>query len=255
MAAKITFIPPREFHPANERVRRLLSACAHYRKSDLPLFSAGYNELCRVDLNGGRMLEVCCGAGELALGMARVFPSAEVIAMDRYADNGRAIQQARKQEGLVNARFQPGDVLRLTDFSDASLDLVFGQATLHHLAHDTDAVRREFSRVLKPGGRLIFIYEPLGNNAIWAMIRAYRVSRGQMGDESNVFTSQVEEIAQCFNACEVQAFNLLGYPLKSLGRFAGQSFVGLVNRLDGVLMQKWPALAPKGANFNVVFTK
>jgi len=243
---------PRHRH---ERVDRLLSGCAHYAKSDRPLFITAYNELCRVEMSGGRILEVCCGAGELAREVARAFPKAELVAMDRYPEAGRAIREAAQHEGLANARYQCGDALRLTGFADASLDLVYGQATLHHLAHDTAAVRREFSRVLKPGGRLVFIFEPLGHNPAWSMIRAYRVARMRMPDESNVFLQQLKEIAESFSSCEVQVFNLLGYPFKGLGRFAGQSLVNLIYRFDGALMRGWPRLAPLAANFNVVFTK
>ena len=255
MATKFTITPGADCASAGERANQLLHGCAHYGSSDLPLFSAGYHELCRVDLNGGRVLEACCGAGDLAVGLARVFPRAGIVAMDRYPDNGKAILEATKSGALENVRFQTGDVLRLTDFADGSLDLVYGQATLHHLAHDTDAVRNEFSRVLKPGGRLVFIYEPLGHNPIWAMIRAWRTSRRQIPDESNVFIHQLEDIARGFSACEVQVFNLLGYPLKGLGHFAGQRFVRLINRADRALVTQWPKLGKNAANFNAVFTR
>ena len=245
---------PASYRPTNERSRSLLSACAHYGKSDRPLFVAGYNELCRVDLNGGRILEVCCGFGQLACEMARAFPGAEVIGMDRYPNAGRAIVEAR-EKGLTNARYQCGDALRLEGFADESVDLVYGQATLHHLAHDTDALRKEFSRVLKPGGRLIFIYEPLGHNCLWAMIRAYRIARARMGDESNVVFGQLDEIARSFSRYEIQLFNFLGYPFKALGRLAGESIMDSICRLDAAVMQRWPRLAPLAANFNVVFTK
>jgi SAM-dependent methyltransferase len=246
---------PATYRPANERVQSLLSACAHYGKSDRPIFVAGYNELCRLDLSGGRVLEVCCGYGQLAREMARVFPAAEIIAMDRYPDAGRALVEAREKEGVTNARYQCGDALRLDGFADASVDLIYGQATLHHLAHDTDSLRKEFSRVLKPGGRVVFIYEPLGHNPLWAMIRAYRIARARMGDESNVVVGQLDEIAQSFSQYEIQLFNFLGYPFKSLGRLAGESMMEFVFRMDAAVMQRWPRLAPLAANFNVIFTK
>jgi SAM-dependent methyltransferase len=245
---------PASYRPTNERSRSLLSACAHYGKSDRPLFVAGYNELCRVDLNGGRILEVCCGFGQLACEMARAFQGAEVIGMDRYPDAGRAIVEAR-ENGLTNVRYHCGDALRLEGFADESVDLVYGQATLHHLAHDTDALRKEFSRVLKPGGRLIFIYEPLGHNCLWAMIRAYRIARAHMGDESYVLIGQLDEIARSFSRYEIQLFNFLGYPFKALGRLAGESIMDSICRLDAAVMHRWPRLAPLAANFNVVFTK
>ena len=44
-------------------------------------------------------------------------------------------------------------------FEDASFDLVFGHAVLHHLP-DLDRAFGEFRRVLRPGGRLFFAGEP-----------------------------------------------------------------------------------------------
>jgi SAM-dependent methyltransferase len=44
-------------------------------------------------------------------------------------------------------------------FEDASFDLVFGHAVLHHLPN-LDRAFGEFRRVLRPGGRLFFAGEP-----------------------------------------------------------------------------------------------
>jgi SAM-dependent methyltransferase len=255
MAAKLRFTFPKDFRAANERVKLLLAGCSHYGRSDLPMFLAGYNELCRLDLSGGRILEVCCGVGDLAMAVARAFPEAEVIASDRYPEAGRAIREAAGRGQAGRLSYKCTDALQLRDVVDGSLDLVYGQATLHHLAHDTAAVGQEFSRVLKPGGRLVFIYEPLGHNPLWAMIRAYRVARGAMPDESNVVLSQLEEVSRCFELCEIQVFNFLAYPFKSLGRVAAPSVVESIHRLDGAVMSRWQRLAPLAANFNAIFTK
>jgi SAM-dependent methyltransferase len=255
MATKVRFTYESNFCSPNGRVGPLLACCAHYGRSDRPMFTAGYNELCRLDLNGGKILEICCGVGELALALARVFPQAEVIACDRYPDAGQAIREAARHGGPGNVRFRCGDALHLAEVADGSLDLVYGQATLHHLAHDTVAVSEEFSRVLKPGARLVFIYEPLGHNPFWAMIRAYRIARAKMVDESNITMAQLEEVAKAFSICEVQAFNLAAYPLKYLGRVAGWSVINAVHRWDRTLMRRWPRVTPWAANFNVVFTK
>ena len=253
MALEFTF--PRDSRPDGQAARGLLAGCAHYSKADLPLFTAGYNELCRIDLNGRRVLEVCCGQGELVRELARAFPRVEIIGMDRYPSAGSAFRGSEREPGQANARYCCGDALQLTEFGDESLDLVYGQATLHHLAHDTEAVGREFSRVLKPGGRLVFIYEPLGHNPVWAMIRAYRIARVCMVDESNVVLPQLEEIGRHFARGKVQFFNFLGYPFKSLGRMAGPGVFNLVYRFDGSIMDRWRGLAPLAANFNVTFTK
>jgi SAM-dependent methyltransferase len=255
MAARIGFVFPKDLRPANERVEALLGACAHYGRFDRPLFVAGYNELCRVDLNGKRVLELCCGAGELARGLGRAFPEAEVTGLDRYADAGGAIRQANGAGGPGNVRYVCGDALHLKEFADATLDLVYGQATLHHLAHETEAAGQEFARVLRPGGRLVFIYEPFGHNPIWAMIRAYRVAKARLVDESNVVVEQLAQVARSFGVCEIQPFNFLGYPFKYLGRLAGPSAIEFIYRLDEGLMQRSSSCALRAANFNVVFTK
>jgi len=255
MAASIRFVFPKDFRPANERVEALLVGCAHYGRFDRPLFVAGYNELCRVDLNGKKVLELCCGAGELARGLGRAFPKAEVTGLDRYPDAGGAIRETTGGGGPGNVRYVCGDALHLKEFADATLDLVYGQATLHHLAHETEAAGQEFARVLKPGGRLVFIYEPFGHNPIWAMIRAYRIAKARVVDESNVVVEQLEQVARSFGVCEIQPFNFLGYPFKYLGRLAGQSAIDFIYRVDEGLMQLSSSCALRAANFNVVFTK
>jgi SAM-dependent methyltransferase len=220
------------------------------------MFVSGYNELCRKDLSGGKALEVCCAVGDLALGVARAFPRAEVMAMDRYPEAGSAIREAQKSgDGYANVRYICGDALNLEMIRDETLDLVFGQAALHHLGHDTDRVGKEYSRVLKPGGRLVFIFEPLGVNPLFAMIRAFNIARAGWGDESNVAMCQLEDVAKSFSSCEVHPFNFLGYPFKALGRLAGESLSRSIYSVDQALMNRSERLARWAANFNVVYTK
>jgi len=232
-----------------------MAGCHHYAFSDRPLFIAAYNELCRFDLTGKRVLEICCGGGDLAMQMARAFPGAQIIAMDRYPEAAPALRDAIQNNSLPNASYMCGDAFHLTQVPDSSIDLLYGQATLHHLAHETTALAQESARVLKPGGRLIFIYEPFGHNPFVSMIRAYRISRAQMVDESNVFLSQLSDVAKPFAKAEIQIFNFLGYPLKGLGRIGGQSMAHLIYRLDAAVMSRWRGLALMGANFNAIFTK
>jgi SAM-dependent methyltransferase len=246
---------PREVACANERAALLESASGHYAPSDRPLFVSGYNALCAVDLKGRRALEVCCGRGELAVQFARAYPETEVIANDRYPEAGQVIREAQARGEVPNLKYECGDALALKPHPDASLDLVFGQAALHHLAHDIGSIRLEYSRVLKPGGRLVFIFEPLGHNPFFSMIRAWRVSRGQMGDESNVFFGQLEEIGRNFSRCEVHVFNILGYPLKGVHGTLGQRLARWSHAADAALIARNPDRAKLAANFNVIFTK
>src|SRR3546814_9362268 len=58
-------------------------------------------------------------------------------------------------------------------FPDDSFDLVFGSGIIHHL--DIDRAFGEIARVLRPGGRAVFI-EPLGLNPAIELYRRFTPS-------------------------------------------------------------------------------
>ncbi|MES2995283.1 MAG: class I SAM-dependent methyltransferase [Verrucomicrobiota bacterium] len=237
-------------HPA---APGMVTAMGGFPKSDLPLFLAGYSELCRCDLNGGVAIEICGGHGHLAAEVANVFPEAQVIGLDLYAATGPDIDAAKIR--CPNLSYVAGDAFDLSRYADESVDLIWGQAALHHLAHDPQKLSREVLRVLKPGGRLVFIFEPMGHNFAVAAIRAVRMARHELGDESNLYLSQFQRMLTCgFSQCDVQMFNLLGYPMKALSdRFV--SITKVIHQLDARLFATWPGLLRYGANCNVIFTK
>jgi SAM-dependent methyltransferase len=239
--------------PFDPRAEAMLPAIGGFPRSDRPLFLAGYSELCRIDLTGGRALEICGGFGKLAIALSKVFPQAEVIGLDFYAATGPEVDEQLKQ--LPGLSFVAGDAFDLSAYQDASFDLVWGQAALHHLAHDPEGLAREVVRVLKPGGRFVFIFEPMGHNLLVAAIRAVRMAREELGDESNLYLSQFARMEKCgFSGCEAQMFNLLGYPMKALSdRFGFLS--ALIQKADSLLFRLFPKLLRYGANANVVFTK
>ena len=230
-------------HPAppfDTRAELMMPGVGGFPPSDRSLFLAGYSELCRVDLSGGRALEICGGFGKLAAGLAENFPQAQVIGLDLYAASGPEIEEKLKR--LPGLSYVAGDAFDLSAYSENSFDLVWGQAALHHLAHDTDGLSRQVLRVLKPGGRFVFIFEPLGHNLLVAAIRAVRMAKHELGDESNLYFSQFERMQGIgFSKCEVQIFNLLGYPMKALSDRMG-IVSNAVQKLDSWLFSAFPKL-------------
>lgn len=234
------------------RAEAMLPAVGGFPSSDRLLFLAGYGELCRFDLSGKRALEICGGSGMLASGLAGVFPDAQVIGLDLYAASGPEVDESlQRHPGLS---YVAGDAFDLSSFEADSFDLIWGQAALHHLSHNLDGLCEQVSRVLKPGGRLVFIFEPMGHNLLVAAIRAMRMARYELGDESNLYISQFERMTRSFNGCEIQMFNFLGYPMKAASdRF--QFLSTTVQHMDSWLFRKFPKLLRYGANCNVIFTK
>jgi SAM-dependent methyltransferase len=239
--------------PFDVRAESMLPAVGGFPPSDRNLFLAAYSELLKVDLSGKHALEICGGYGKLACGLAAHFPAAKITGLDLYAASGPEIDEARKQ--CPGLEFVAGDAFDLSRYADNSLDLVWGQAALHHLAHNPEGLAKQVLRVLKPGGRLIFIFEPMGHNLLVAGIRAVRMARWELGDESNLYLSQFEGMRKCgFSRGEVQMFNFLGYPLKALGDRVS-FFAKAIQHLDAFLFRKFPKLLRYGANANVIFTK
>ncbi|MEK7950850.1 class I SAM-dependent methyltransferase [Luteolibacter soli] len=242
-------------HPAppfNPKAEAMLSAIGGFPISDRQLFLAGYSELCRVDLTDRHAVEICGASGKLAAAVARTFPGARVTGLDLWAPSGPEPEEWKCT--LPGLELIVGDAFDLSAFPAESVDLVWGQAALHHLSHDLDTLCREVTRILKPGGRLVFVFEPMGHNLAVAAIRAMRMAVHEMGDESNLYISQFKRMSAFFSTCEVQMFNLLGYPVKALSdRFGGISH--LVHELDARLFGMFPRLLRYGANANVILTK
>jgi SAM-dependent methyltransferase len=113
------------------------------------------------DVRGRTLVDLGCGSGEntllLALRGASVY--ATDISQDLLALARRRLAVNEVQGPVM---FVAGSAHQLA-LQDASVDVVFGIAVLHHL--DLMAAADEVRRVLKPGGRGIF-QEPFRSSAL-----------------------------------------------------------------------------------------
>ncbi len=104
-----------------------------------------------------RALEIGAGTGYFALNLLGAGVIGKAVATDISPGMLSALEASADELGLeVEAvRAEAGDL----PFPDASFDLVFGHAVLHHLPHLGEAFA-EFARVLRPGGTVAFCGEP-----------------------------------------------------------------------------------------------
>lgn len=99
---------------------------------------------------GLHVLDVGCGPGDITARIAQIVgPDGSVAGVDPSKER---IAIALKTSG-PNLSFREAKAEDLSDFSDASFDIVFVNSTLHWVQDQPLAIR-EFARVLKPGGRL-----------------------------------------------------------------------------------------------------
>ncbi len=104
-----------------------------------------------------RSLEIGAGTGYFTLNLLRAGMIAEATCSDISPGMLTALRANAQRLGL-EVRTEQVDAERLP-FADESFDLVLGHAVLHHIP-DLERAFAEFSRVLAPGGTVLFAGEP-----------------------------------------------------------------------------------------------
>lgn len=107
---------------------------------------------------GGALLDVGCGAGRLAIHVARAFPAARVTGIDVYDD---ALDEARAAVGAagLSERVAVEDARTWTG-GVAAFDAAVMVEVLHEIPEDARAaVLADCRRRLRPGGRLVILDE------------------------------------------------------------------------------------------------
>ncbi len=104
-----------------------------------------------------RALEIGAGTGYFSLNLLQAGVIGEAVCTDISPGMLATLEDnARRLELDVESVACDAEQL---PFEDASFDLVFGHAVLHHLPN-LDRAFGELTRVLRPGGRLFFAGEP-----------------------------------------------------------------------------------------------
>jgi demethylmenaquinone methyltransferase/2-methoxy-6-polyprenyl-1,4-benzoquinol methylase len=114
---------------------------------------------------GEKALDVCCGTGDIALGLAQ--RGVEVVGLD-FSERMLEIARDRQSKGggdVVRMQFVSGDAQKLP-FPDETFDIITIGYGLRNLT-SWDTGLREMQRVAKAGGRLVILEFGKPENGLW----------------------------------------------------------------------------------------
>ena len=99
-----------------------------------------------------RILDAGTGYGQYTLFLRRLFPEAEIVAIDIKQAALDGLEEYCRRRGIQGIRYQQADLLKL-EF-EAEFDLILNVDVMEHILDD-EAVFARFARALRPGGRLV----------------------------------------------------------------------------------------------------
>jgi SAM-dependent methyltransferase len=189
------------------------------------------------NVRGRQVLELGCGSGENTVCL--VARGANVCALDISEE---LIGLARRRLNVSgcgggDSCFVVGSAHQLP-LPDASVDVVFGIAILHHV--DLSLVSREVHRVLRPGGRAIF-QEPVRNSPTLRAVRSLIpwTAPDVSPFERPLTDDELRAFAAPFSSMRVRAFCL---PHVIVGTLFARGHVDRLYRLDAALLRRIPGL-------------
>lgn len=104
-----------------------------------------------IPMESKKILDVCCGTGDIAIGMGRKLKTAQIKALDFSDSMLRVANNRANTKHLKNIEFILGNALSIP-FEENSFDTVTISLGIRNTC-DYKKVLSEINRVLKPGGR------------------------------------------------------------------------------------------------------
>lgn len=206
------------------------------------------------DISGSKVLDLGCGDGKSSVILAK--KGAHVNACDI---SKKAIEYTKIRARLNSVQNKVTcevSAVENMSFSTNNFDYIFGVAILHHINIENSLP--EINRVLKPGGKAIFV-EPISFSFILDKIRHLRIvtsfipDSGQdvliTDDEKQISIDEFYSMKNVFKSADYKAFRLLsrldriicGYPVNEQN-----SAVRLLNKIDRILLSKFRFLSKYG---------
>jgi SAM-dependent methyltransferase len=188
------------------------------------------------DISGKTVLEYGCGDGPNMVVLSR--RGAKVIGLDISSEMLARAKQRLIANQCDEARLVLGSGHDLP-LPDASVDIVFGISILHHL--DLEIASREVHRVLKAGGRAIFL-EPVRNSRLLNQMRRLFPERAGASAFERPLTN--EEIRDFAAPCEYHSrpFHLILSRAATKLPILKSPTLSMCQYVDAILLRRFPSL-------------
>jgi SAM-dependent methyltransferase len=197
------------------------------------------------DVRGLAVLDAGCGQGDLTMRLLE--QGARATALDISPGMIDVVRErAKRKTGDVDSFAAVAAPLEQSGLGDHTFDLVVGYFVLHHI--DIHAGAQELRRLLRPGGRAIFV-ENTGNNPALAFARRFLTGRWGIPrfgtkDEHPLTAQDLDDLRGLFARVTAHhpVFEFLVLFDRQVLRFRFPRVSSAIRRFDDTIYRRFPPL-------------